>query len=199
MLGRHLRREIGWRWPLFLLSCQRRSNSLLANTSWANADGPEAEFVKRLAIAPMIYAGLQELLGPRHAYEALWEVLVEIGTMEQWDHMASLRIDQLPPMQALDAFNQLMDRRGMARFNTRRSVEKNDLVCRFEITRCIILDFLSEAGAPELTKAFCEVDRRFFPQAFPELEFGREGSWQNTMAYGRDVCTFSFRLRPDQL
>jgi hypothetical protein len=68
-------------------------------------------------------------------------------------------------------------------------------MCHFAITRCVFNDFFTAVGTPELTRLFCDVDRRFFPEAFPGLRFHRGGSWENTIACGQDHCEFVFERR----
>lgn len=90
------------------------------------------------------------------------------------------------------AFHDLMDEKGAPRFNTRIYKDKTESCCHFVITRCVLKDFFAEVGAPELTKFFCEVDRRFFTEAFPDFNFHRGDSWENTIAYGKPECEFIF-------
>ncbi|EHP85466.1 L-2-amino-thiazoline-4-carboxylic acid hydrolase [Methanotorris formicicus] len=67
--------------------------------------------------------------------------------------------------------------------------EASEFVKRhFIIKECIFHDFFTGVGIPELTKLFCEIDKVFFSKAFPEFEFHRNGSWENTIAYGKDFC-----------
>ncbi len=42
---------------------------------------------------------------------------------------------------------------------------------------------ISSQKSPELTKIFYEVDKEFFPKAFPEFKFHRNGSWENTIVW----------------
>lgn len=123
------------------------------------------------------------------------EILIPIGCNEQWNHLQSLGISNEEPMKRLRAFNDLMDKEGTPQFNKREYVEQSDNICHFVITRCIFKDFFTEAGTPELTKLFCEVDKEFFPKAFPDFKFHRGSSWENTIAYGRDHCEFIFEKK----
>jgi hypothetical protein len=93
------------------------------------------------------------------------------------------------------AFNNLMDKKGAPQFNKREYVKQNNNICHFIITRCVFYDFFTEAGTPELTRLFCEVDREFFPGAFPDFRFYRDGSWENTIAYGKNQCEFVFERK----
>ena len=122
-------------------------------------------------------------------------ILVPIGCAEQWDHLSAIDVAGKSPMDQLRAFNERMDEQGGPRFNVREVLRQDDEICHFTITRCVFYDFFAESGTPELTELFCEVDRRFFPEAFPGLRFHRGGSWDNTIAYGDDHCEFVFEQK----
>lgn len=123
------------------------------------------------------------------------DLLVSIGCNEQWEHLKSVDVPEGAGMARLMGFNERMDRKGTPRFNKREYVKQDERICHFLITRCLFHDFFTEAGTPELTKVFCEVDRRFFPEAFPGFRFHRGDSWENTIAYGKDHCEFIFEKR----
>jgi len=104
-------------------------------------------------------------------------------------------VDEDAGMERLMAFNNLMDQKGAPRFNKREYVKQDENICHFLITRCVFNDFFAETGTSELTKLFCEVDHRFFPEAFPDFRFHRGDSWENTIAYGKDHCEFVFEKK----
>lgn len=189
--------EIGWIWPLLLARCLIRKRVLFGGTHWAGDGAPESQFVRRLSLAAAMYLELQKRIGEEKAFEAMRKMLVPIGSGEQWNHLQSLRVFDEKPMKRLMAFHDLMDRKGAPRFNRRMYLEQNENVCHFVITRCVFHDFFTEAGTPELAQMFCEVDREFFPAAFPEFTFHRGTSWENTIAFGNDHCEFTFERKDD--
>ena len=190
-----LNASIGWSWPVVLLKALIKKRKIYSETRWAKATGSEAEFVKRICVAPALYIELAETIGKHKAFEVLERLLVSIGCQEQWDHLNSMEMPEPSGMGRLMAFNELMDQKGAPRFNRREYVKQDDKMCHFVITRCVFYDFFSEVGTPELTKLFCEVDRRFFPEAFPDFRFHRGDSWENTIAYGKDLCEFVFEKK----
>ena len=190
-----LRKQVGWSWLLFLMKSLFRNRSLFQKTRWSKVDGPEAKFVKRFSFAAALFLELQTKLGEDKAFAIMKRILVPIGSNEQWGHLQSLMRGAETPMEWLMVFNDLMDQKGAPRFNTREYLQQDDTVCHFLITRCVFQDFFTEAGAPSLTTLFCEVDREFFPKAFPELSFHRGGSWENTIAFGKDHCEFIFEVK----
>ena len=190
-----LRASIGWSWPIVLVKALFRKNALFSKTRWSNTGGSEAEFVKRISIASALYIELGKRIGKEKAFEVLDDLLVSIGCNEQWDHLNSMDVIEGSGMERLMAFNNLMDQKGAPRFNKREYVTQDEDTCHFLITRCVFHDFFTETGTPELTKLFCEVDRRFFPEAFPDFRFHRGDSWENTIAYGKNHCEFVFQKR----
>jgi len=198
IIGSTLRACLGWSWPLVALTALRKKNALVGKSRWSQSRGPESQFVQRIALAPALYTELGERIGQDKAFQAVERILVPIGCAEQWDHLNAIDVTGKSPMELLRAFNERMDQRGSPRFNVRAFLRKDGEVCHFVITRCVFNDFFTEVGMPELTQLFCEVDRRFFPEAFPGLRFHRGGSWENTIAYGEDHCEFVFEKRKIQ-
>ena len=187
--------SISWSWPFVLLKALARKNALFSQTRWSNTKDSETDFVKRISIAPALYNELGNRIGRDQAFQVMSELLVSIGCNEQWRHLNSIDTTDGTGMERLMAFNRLMDQKGAPRFNRREYVVQDEIICHFLITRCVFYDFFTETGTPELTKAFCEVDRAFFPEAFPNFRFHRGGSWENTIAYGKDHCEFLFEKR----
>ena len=189
-----LRNEVGLSWIPLLVKSFTRKRAVFNNSHWANLEGAESEFTKRLSFASALYLELRNKLHKEKAFEIMRKILLPVGCNEQWKHLRTME-NRENPMENLMGFNDLMDKAGTPRFNTREYLKQNDSVCHFVITRCIFHDFFSEAGRPELTKLFCEIDRVFFPKAFPDFEFHRGNSWENTIAYGKDRCEFIFQRK----
>jgi hypothetical protein len=190
-----LRTRIGWSWPAVMLKAGARKKVIFSKTRWSSIPGYESEFVKRISLAPALYVDLEKSVGREGAFEVMEDLLVSVGCNDQLEHLSVLDAVGGTAMARLMAFNKRMDQKGTPRFNKREYVKQNERICHFVITRCIFHDFFTEAGTPELTKAFCEVDRRFFPEAFPDFRFHRGDSWENTIAYGKDHCEFIFEKR----
>ncbi|MBN2098249.1 MAG: L-2-amino-thiazoline-4-carboxylic acid hydrolase [Dehalococcoidia bacterium] len=183
---------VRWRWPLLVSKGLVRKKAVFYSTQWGRERNAESDFVERFSLASAIYLDLVDRMGREKAFAAMRRILVPIGCSEQWAHLRSLGDVAETPMGRLMAFHNLMDKRGAPQFNQREYFELSESVCHFAIKRCVFHDFFTQAGTPELTRLFCEVDRDFFGAAFPELSFHRGDSWQNTIAYGRGFCTFIF-------
>ena len=190
-----LNKGIGWSWPAFLLKCLQRKRTVFANTPWATEKGEEAQFAQRVCLSVAVYLNLMDRLGKERALEMMRDILVPIGSREQLQNVKSLSIQGDDDMERLLSFYDLMGRAGIGRFVERTIVEQSDNVLSYEVRNCLFSRLYNETGTPELTQFFCEVDRDFFPKAFPNLEFHRGGSWENTVAYGKDHCTFIFEKK----
>jgi hypothetical protein len=190
-----LNSEIGWSWPLLLLKCLFAKSSIFNATHWAGREDDEAQFAKRLCVSVALYRGLIDRIGKDRAFEAMRRILVPIGCQEQLDNVSFLNPGGANAMDRLWAFYEFMGIGGVGQFVDRSLVEKTDDLLQYEVRGCFFDRFYREAGTPELTQFFCEVDTQFFPQAFPEFEFHRGSSLENTVAYGEDHCDFIFERK----
>ncbi len=93
------------------------------------------------------------------------------------------------------AFRKGMEQIAVSRFNKREYITIDETTCHFIVKRCITHDFFKEAGTPELIRFFCQGDEIFYADVFPELEFSRGDSWENTMAYGKDHCEYLVNMK----
>lgn len=187
-----LSKEIGWSWPLFLIKCLIRKNDIFKNTHWSKVSGAEANFVKRLPLVSAMFLELQNRSNKEQALEIMRKIIVPVGLNESLTSFRSIKISGKDPLELLESYLDFVDEKGAGRFCNREYPKKNKNVCHRVVTKCPFHGFFSEAGTPELTKLFCEVDKEFYGKAFPELRFHRGSSWENTIAYGKDHCEFIF-------
>ena len=187
-----LSRELGWSWPLFLTGCWIRKRAIFRNTHWANLKTTESEFAKRLSISVAIYINLINKTGREKALEIIKSILVPVGVNEQLNILNSLEPSDNNGMERLLAFYDFMGKGGVGQFVKRKIVQKDSQTLHYEVRDCLFARFYGETATPELTKLFCEVDREFFPKAFPDFKFHRGSSFENTVAYGKDYCVFVF-------
>jgi len=88
-----------------------------------------------------------------------------------------------------------MEQTAADRFNVREYLIVDETTCHYILKRCVAHDFFSEAGTPDLTRFFCQGDELLFTEAFPDLEFTRGDSWENTIAYRKDHCEYMLKLK----
>jgi hypothetical protein len=187
--------EIGWSWPLVIVKCLLRKESIFKETPWAGHTDEEARFAKRLCLSAALHRDLTQRIGKERAFETMRRILVPIGCQEQLSNVSSLHPEDTDPIDRLWAFYEFMGIGGVGQFVDRSLVEKTNDVLHYEVRGCFFERFYREVGTPELTQFFCEVDTEFFPRAFPEFEFHRGTSLENTVAYGKDHCEFFFERR----
>ncbi len=189
-----LGKEIGPAWPLFMLKCLLIKNVPFKNTQWFKTRGAETEYAKRLSLLAAAYTQLQKKSGRENALAIMQKLIIPLGCNETTILIESLRISPEKSMDLLIAYLNLVDTKGVGRFcKSETTYDAN--VCRRVVERCLFHDFFSQTGMPELTAFFCEVDRKFYTKAFPGFRFHRNGSWENTIAFGKDHCEFVFESR----
>jgi hypothetical protein len=189
---RVLRRHAGRRWPVILLRSLVSARSLVRGTRWATDRTAEAGFVRRMAFAPAIYLELKERLGADRALAAVGESITAIGLREVTGTLRSLPAAPPDPMDHLQAFYQAANQKPPNVFMARTTTWQTADRFRFRITRCLFHEFFTAVGTPELTQLFCAIDEEFFPRAFPQLAFHRDGTLNNTIGRGNTVCQFAF-------
>jgi hypothetical protein len=187
-----LGRELGGLWPLLLAGCWISKIAIFHNTHWANLKTRESKFAKRLSISAAIYLNLMNKYGKQRAFEIVKGILVPIGLNEQLNNLNSLELSDKNGMERLLAFYDFMGKGGVGQFVKRKIVQKDRQTLHYEVRDCFFARFYGETGTPELTKLFCEVDREFFPRAFPDFRFHRGSSFENTVAHGKDHRVFIF-------
>lgn len=173
------------------------SKKILLATRWNRYSGEETDFVKLLALFSAIYNELQKNFTQKEAYELTKEILLKVAIKTQFSF-----INKIEPQSGMDrimAFNNIMDQNGVPRFHEREYLIQNNDTCHFIIKRCLFNEFFTAAGTPELTSIFCESDQIIFKKAFPDFEFNRGDSWNNTIAGGKKSCTFIFSKKTDKI
>jgi hypothetical protein len=165
---------------------------LVRGTRWAAEGTAEARFVRRTALAPAIYLELKERLGAERALAAVRDSITTIGLREVTGTLRSLPAVPPDPMDQLQAFYQVANQKPpnvfMPRTTTRQTADR----FRFRITKCLFHEFFTAVGTPELTQLFCAIDEEYFPRAFPQLAFHRDGTLNNTIGRGNTACQFAF-------
>ena len=196
IVTRALAKELGPSWPTALIAAQMRTGRVFGETHWAKETGVEAEFARRLSISTALYRGLLKKLDGDRALGIMRRILVPLGTGEQLDNLDRWGVSQKTGPEKLLAFYDAMGTGGVGQFVHRTITEKGDSVLSFQVRNCLFKRFYDETGTPELTRLFCEVDVEFFAQAFPDFNFHRGSSLENTVAYGKDHCEFVFEKKP---
>lgn len=168
---------------------------MLRKTKCSTAE--EMAFVKRLPLVSAFYLELVGISDTKKAINTMRSIIVPVGVNESMKGFRTLKDHYSTPMEYLISYLDYIDEKGAGRFCSREYAKKNDHVCHRIVTKCPFHGFFSDAGTPELTQLFCEVDRVFYEKAFPGLVFHRGDSWKNTIASGKNHCDFIFELKKD--
>jgi hypothetical protein len=187
--------ELGLSWPLFLAKSGIYSSSVFKKTHWASTRDEESKFAKRLAFAPAIYLKLVERFGKEKAYQIAEQTLMPTSVDDLAAFLDTDSSADKTAMERLLAFWKAYDEKGANRFMEKEVLQQDDSTYQYVIKRCVVCDFMQEVGTPELTRIFCGSDFEFLPKAFPEFEFTRGDSPENTLGFGKDRCEFVFKKK----
>lgn len=188
---RVLRRHVGRSWPIIVVGSLVGARSLVRSTAWGSKRGQEAEYVRRIVLGPALYIRLKRRLGPARALAVLREILLTIGVREMKGTLESIPNLPADPMDRVGTFNEVSMGLPPYKFMPRTPVQTPDRYS-FQLTNCVMHEFFTAVGTPELTQLFCEMDEQFFPAAFPELAFHRDGAPEHTIGRGNATCEFVF-------
>ncbi len=190
-----LKKELGLKWLFFLTKCSILSKGVFQKSKWGKTKNAESDFLKPYAVVVVLYIKLKAKYGQDKAFKIMTDIIVPIGCIQQNAMVADTNLADDEPMKRLMAFNNFMDKKGATQFNDRKYVKQDKKICHFKIKRCVYKDFFDFFGISELTKLFCEVDKKFFIPAFPKFIVHRGSSWENTLAYGKNECDFIFEIK----
>jgi hypothetical protein len=185
-----LRRYVGRSWPIVLSKGLLGTQALVNQSRWRGKRGEQAAFVRRLALFPALYLQLKPRLGTEQALVALRQMMVTIGVREVNGILQSLTDHPTDPMNRLLAFSEVAQRESPNKFFLSTIVELTPDRLHYQITGCFVHEFFTDIGMPELTSLFCDIDEEFYPSAFPELHFHRDGDMAHTIGRGHPVCDF---------
>ena len=187
-----LSKYLGNSWSLFFVKCLLGKNNIFRKTLWSKTGGIEAKFAKRLSLTVAIYNRLKKIFSQEKAFEILSEIVIPVGCNEQLENTQSLNVSDKEPMEQLLSFYGFMGTQGVGRFVDRKMIKADHDYLHYEVKNCFFFRYYSETETPELARFFCLVDNEFFARAFPDFRFHRGDSPENTIAYGKDSCTFVF-------
>ena len=185
-----LRRFAGGSWPIVLLKGLLGTQALVKRSHWKGRRDEQAAFVRRLALLPALYLQLKPRLGTEQALVAFRQMMVTIGVREVNGILQSLTDHPTDPMNKLLAFLEVGQRESPNKFYPFTIVAQTPDRFHYQITGCFVHEFFTEIGMPELTSLFCDIDEEFYPSAFPELHFQRDGDMAHTIGRGHPVCEF---------
>ncbi len=151
-----------------------------------------AEFVDLFAYPAWIYIRLKQRMGQDGALEVGRAIILPLGMAA---YGAEFGLVEAPRTWA--NFMGFLDRnlkQGAIRWSKVEIEERTDTARRYRCTFCMIHEFLSKVGVPELTESFCSLDNALYNSYMPnEMTFDRGGAG-NTIEKGNPFCQFNHRL-----
>ena len=158
---------------------------------WGKRTDPEAKYIKSILLLPAIYLELKSVCDEETATKLIDEITVKVSS--DVDHSFEQR-HGLPeiadPFERWKTYRNGLAAGGFGRFNVMEDVEVSENRMAYIVRRCIFHDCFSDAGVPELTHHICDYDLNAHRKLFPELEFSRDGSSQNSIGHGKEYCRY---------
>jgi hypothetical protein len=155
--------------------------------------GLPKDFVELFAYPTWIYMRLKERLGQEEAFALSRAIILPLGMAV---YGAEFGLVEAP--RTWDNFMGFLDlslKQGAIQWSKVEVEKRSDTVHRYRCTYCIIHDFLSKLGIPELTEPFCAIDNALYNAYLPnEMTFDRGGKG-NTIKEGNPFCQFNHELK----
>jgi hypothetical protein len=150
-------------------------------------DIPE-DFVKLFAFPTWIYLRLKKRMGQEEALAVARAIIVPLGVAV---YGAEFRLVEAPrTWDNFIDFLQLSNREGAIRWSKVEMDEEGGAIYKYRCTFCMIHDFLSKVGAPELTEAFCTLDNALYNAYLPNEMIFHRGAKSETIEKGHPFCQF---------
>lgn len=151
------------------------------------------EFVDLFAYPAWIYIRLKERLPQEEAFALARAIILPLGMAA---YGAEFGLVEAP--RTWTNFMAYLDRslqQGAIQWSKVEREERSETVRRYRCTFCMIHEFLSRVGVPELTEPFCSLDNALYNAYLPnEMTFDRGGPG-NTIEKGNPFCQFNHELK----
>jgi len=147
------------------------------------------EFVQLFAYPAWIYIRLKHRLDQERALALARAIILPLGVAA---YGAEFGVVEAP--RTWNNFMGFLDRsfeRGAIRWSKVEGEELTGTTRSYRCVSCMIHEFLSKVGVPELTDCFCSLDNALYNSYMPnEMTFDRGGP-RNTIATGNPFCQFN--------
>jgi hypothetical protein len=146
------------------------------------------DFAELFAFPAWIYIRLKEKLGQEEALALTRAIIVPLGMAV---YGAEFRLVEAPrTWENFINFLELSNREGAIRWSKVAMDERGDTTCKYQCTFCMIHDFLSKLGIPELTEPFCTLDNALYNAYLPNEVLFTRGGKDKTIERGNPFCQF---------
>ena len=192
-----LRKRLGFlRAVIITVGAVLRSGEVIKDTRWANSDAAEAKYVKSISLLSAFFLQLKYNFPVPIAMEVMNEIVIKVSFMVDLSFAKKYKLMSVKdPFERWCTFRKALTLTDFGPFNKMEDLEINEEKMHFIVTRCIFHDCFSEVGTPEITKLICNYDKIFYDHLFRELEFNRNGSWENTIGHGMECCHYMWKRK----
>lgn len=189
-----LKRHYKSAWFIFMLRSFTKAGRMFKQTKWAKRKDKEAEYVKSIIILAAIYKNLLKRYPREKSLEIMAEVILRLSyTVDYQTARKNLLFTIKEPFQRWLKYRSILITEGFGLHNDVEDILISKGRMHYIVKRCIFHDTFVECGTPELTRLICDYDRSYHSSMFPEFYFDRNGSWENTLGYGAEICHYVWK------
>jgi hypothetical protein len=171
------------------LLCRKISADMLQASSRYPKD-----FVQIVSVAAALYIELQKDLDQETALSLVTAAFLPVGLAMQLGNFRY--VEERHTFDNLIRYQQRTNKLGPTRLNQMEIITQNDNIYEFHVHNCLFKDAFTELEMPELTKVMCAIDNVIFNVYMPDqVHFYRNGA-ANTIAEGKQYCTFLCEHKP---
>ncbi len=146
------------------------------------------DFVELFAFPTWIYIRLKGKLGQEEAFALARAIIIPLGMAV---YGAEFCLVEAPrTWENFRDFVELSNKQGAIRWSKVEMEERGDTLYKYRCVFCMIHDFLSKLGVPELTEPFCSLDNALYNAYAPNEIIFHRGGVGKTIEKGQPFCQF---------
>ncbi|MBN2440156.1 MAG: L-2-amino-thiazoline-4-carboxylic acid hydrolase [Spirochaetales bacterium] len=191
-----LKKNIKASWLLLILKSFITANNLFKKSKWADKSSTGSKYAKSIFILAGIYITLKRKADNEKAFRIMKEIVMKLSyTMDYSMAKKHLFFEISDPFQRWIRYRSVLITEGFGVYNEIEDVYISNERIHYTVKRCIFHDVFTAAKTPELTALICDYDQTFHGTVFKEYYFDRNGSWNNTIGHGADICHYVWKHR----
>lgn len=174
----------------------------MRRTSWAGRRDDEAKFASAFALLPILFLDLKKR---NKGDETAGNKLIADLVKKENDNLITNTEEFKNQKNVSGRWHTYFDKllvKGVGAFNSNECVSLEPDLKHVRIHRCIYFDVAKELNATKVAQIICDADIDLHNKLFPPFVFHRNGSEENTLAYGAIACEYvwenkSTYIQPD--
>jgi hypothetical protein len=173
-----------------------KAKNLFKKTKWAKTKAKEGKYAKSILILAALYLNLKKKVTKEKALEIMKQIVIRLSSSIDYSIARKSLLFAIPdPFERWIRYRSGLITDGFGLYNEIEDVYISWERIHYVVKRCIFHDAFVEAGTPELTHLICDYDQTFHNTLFKEYYFDRNGSWNNTIGHGAEICHYVWKHR----